>query len=177
MLVFRSKTFQFKNLCDFLDLCTTFFFFQISTVCYLNKQKRVQYICIIHILCVVFCPSHLCWFFLCSDCYTSKLPVSSPSMALSLCSLGDISNTKIAPCKLQWPAPYSSIYHIKMYCSTTVTFHSSISISLFRFPADWQCQLQHFTQFFFSMCEIAYPRTVKRESAGFQYCFLVRMDS
>lgn len=94
-------------------------------MCYLNKQKRVQYICIIQILCVVFCPSYLCWFFLCSDCYISKLPVSSPSMALSLCSLGDISNTKIAPCKLQWPAPYSSIYHIKMYCSTTVTFHSS----------------------------------------------------
>lgn len=133
---------------------------------WINK-KIVQYICIIHIFCVIFWPSHLCWLFLYLDCCISKLPISSPSMALSLCSLGDISNTKIAPCKLQWPAPYSSIYHIKIYCSTVVTFHSSISVSLFRFPADWQCRLQHFTQFFFSMCEIAYPRTVKRESAGF----------
>lgn len=131
----------------------------------------------IHILCVDFWPSYLCYFCFCSDCCISKLPISFPSVALSLCSPGDIGNTKIAPCKLQWPAPYSSIYHIKMYCSTIVTLHGSISISLFRFPADWQCQLQHFTQFFFSMCEITYPGTVKRESAGSRCCFSARKVS
>lgn len=126
---------------------------------------------------VAFWPSRLCRLVLFSGCCISKLPDSSRSVALSLCSPGDISNTKIAPCKLQWPAPYSSIYHIKTYCSTIVTFHSSISISLFRFPADWQCQLQHFTQFFFSMCEIIYPRTVKRESAGSWCCSSVRKET
>lgn len=131
----------------------------------------------IHILGVASWPPHLCCLFLFLDCCISKLPISSPSMALSLCSPGDISNTKIAPCKRQWPEPYSPIYHIKMYCSTIVTFHSSVSISLFRFPADWQCHLQYFTQFFCSMCEITYPRTVKRESVGSCCCFSVRKES
>lgn len=108
------------------------------------------------------CKSHL-----------SKLPVSFQSTALRTCSRGDISNTKIAPWKPGWPVPYSSMYHIKMYHSAIVTTHSLILISLFRFPADWQCQLQHFTPFFFSMCEITNTGTTKREAAGFSSCFSV----
>lgn len=153
VLVFSSRTVKFKNLIvAFYIWVRKNWFLEISTLSYWNKQWKGQHSCIR--LDAAFWPSWFCCPFLPSDECISKLPISCLSVALGLCSPGDISNTKIAPCQLQWPAPYSSIYHIKMHCSATVTFHSSISVSLFRFPADWQCQLQHFTQFFFSMCEI-----------------------
>lgn len=111
--------------------------------------------------------------FLTWERHLSKLPVSFQRVVLWTCSRGDISNTKIAPWKPAWPASYCSVHHIKMSCSAIATIHGLILISLFRFPADWQCQLQHFTPFFFSMCEITNMGTVERESAGFSSCFSV----